>query len=84
MYGLRSPVGRSMMMPFLLPAMRSELELSQSQASSLNALKRRFSDEERISSDQIAVARQDLNAQFNSGEPDQSQVKKDINEIANL
>jgi Spy/CpxP family protein refolding chaperone len=84
MYGLRNPAGRSTMMPFLLPEMKSELGLSQSRTSSLHALKQQFTDEEQKTSGQIATARRDLNAQFSSGKPDQSQVGKDVNEIANL
>jgi Spy/CpxP family protein refolding chaperone len=84
MYGLRNPAGRATMMPFLLPEMKSQLGLSPSQTSGLSALSQQFTNEQQKTSDQIAAARQDLNAQFNSGKPDQNQVKKDVNEIANL
>jgi hypothetical protein len=84
MAGLQNPVGRSMMMAFLLPEMKSELGLSSSQASNLNGLKQEFTSEGRKTEDQIAAARRDLNARFTSGKPDQSRIRKDASQIGKL
>ena len=84
MSGLQNPVGRSTMMAFMLPEMKSELGLSSPQTAKLNELRRQFADRQQKTSDQVAAARQDLDAQFKSAKPNESQVKKDVNGIAKL
>ena len=84
MAGLEKPMGRSATMAFLLPEMNSELGFSSSQTAELKTLKQQLTNQERKTTDQIAALRRDLNAQFNSGKPNESQVKKYVNQIAEL
>jgi Spy/CpxP family protein refolding chaperone len=84
MAGMQHPFGHSAMMAFLLPEMQSELGLSSSETTELSRLRDQFRNEEQKNSDQIAMARQDLNALFASGMPKEEQVKKAVTKIANL
>jgi hypothetical protein len=78
------PMNQSVMTPFLLPELQSELGLSAQQVTQLRQLKQEMLTKGKDFSTQIAAKRKELDALLAPGTSKGEQVKKLFEQIANL
>jgi hypothetical protein len=81
---LRSPLNRSVITAFLLPEMKTELNLTSTQVNQLDQFKQRLIRKDEGLSNMIAAKENEVSAQIAARKPDRIQLKNLVNQITRL